>query len=105
MDEEARTLLHQILEAQRDQTELLRKYLPALKTRFRFSLLALLLLMTAVSAGLGLTVWQYRSQKPPTRPTFTLNLPTAPLQTGPTLNVGGGDMSLIADPPKLGGNK
>jgi hypothetical protein len=46
MNDESKQLLTQLVELQKEQTELLRKYLPPLWTRIRFSLLALLLLMT-----------------------------------------------------------
>ena len=77
MDEETNKLLRQLLDSQREQTELLRKHLPPLWTRVRFSLLGLLLLMTLAAAGLGFTVWQIR--KPSGPPTITLSAPMTPL--------------------------
>jgi hypothetical protein len=44
MDDESTKLLGQLVDLQREQTELCRKYLPPLWARIRFSLLALLIL-------------------------------------------------------------
>jgi hypothetical protein len=54
MDDKSTELLSQLLAAQKEQTELLRRYL----WRFRFSLLSLLLLTTATAVGLGVLAYQ-----------------------------------------------
>jgi hypothetical protein len=65
MDEESNKLPREILDLQREQTELLRKHLPPLWTRVRFSLLALLIVMTIVAVGLGIAVFAVRSLTEP----------------------------------------
>lgn len=67
MDEEFKQILRQLVDAQREQTELLRKHVLPLWTRIRFSLLALLLLMTLVAIGSGFTAWAVRSANTPAR--------------------------------------
>jgi hypothetical protein len=62
MDEESRQLLRQLIDAQKEQTELLRKHVLPLWTRIRFSLLGLLVLMTLVAVGVGITALATRSQ-------------------------------------------
>ena len=65
MDEEFKQILRQLVDAHREQTELLRKHVLPLWTRIRFSLLALLLLMTLVAIGSGFTAWAVRSANTP----------------------------------------
>jgi hypothetical protein len=112
MDDESSQLFREMVDLQREQNALLQKYLPPLWTRIRFSLLALLCLMTFVAAGLGFTVLQIRSLKPSMPPTVTLNAPTTTLFSNPppTLNVGGTlnlrqPSQLIIDPTGLGDKK
>jgi hypothetical protein len=62
MDDDSKQLLNQLVTLQSEQNELLRKYLPPLWTRIRFSLLALLTLMTLVAVGLGIVVIAVRSK-------------------------------------------
>ena len=57
MDNEATTLLREILETQRKQNELLEKYLSPL-WKIRFSLLTLLILMTLVAIGFGVNAYR-----------------------------------------------
>ena len=115
MNDESKQLLGQLVELQKEQTELLRKYLPPLWTRIRFSLFALLFLMTFVAAGLGFTVMTIKSLKPSVTTTPTMNVPTGnlfsnPVNSGPTLETVGtfsvGQPSQpIIDPPKLDAKK
>ena len=103
MDDETNKLLRQILDSQKEQTELMRKHLLPLWTRVRFSLLGLLLLMTFVAIGLGFTVWQI--QKPQAPATATLAAPppalflnnSNPPQTwsgSGSVNLNGGSLTL-----------
>jgi hypothetical protein len=64
MDDESKQLLRHLIDAQREQTELLRRHVLPLWTRIRFSLLALLLLMTLMATGIGFTALAIRSTKP-----------------------------------------
>jgi hypothetical protein len=50
--------LHQLVELQKEQNELLRRYL----WRLRFSLLGLLLMTTAIAIGLGFVAYRTRPQ-------------------------------------------
>jgi len=59
MDENTQ-LLRDILTQQKEQTDLLRRHL----TRIRFSLLALLLLMTLVGVSLGTAIYLIRPKTP-----------------------------------------
>jgi hypothetical protein len=81
MDEESKQLLRQLIDAQKEQTELLRKHVLPLWTRIRFSLLGLLVLMTLVAVGVGITAFAIRSQNatvPLPRQTMTrTRIPTA----------------------------
>jgi hypothetical protein len=61
MDDESKLLLRQMINAQKEQTELLRKHVLPLWTRIRFSLLALFVLMTLLATGVGFTVLALRS--------------------------------------------
>jgi hypothetical protein len=61
MDDESNKLLREILDLQREQAELLKKHLPPLWTRVRFSLLTLLILMTLVAVGICFTVVSIRT--------------------------------------------
>jgi hypothetical protein len=65
MDDESKELLRQLLDAQKEQTELLRKHVLPLWTRIRFSLLALFVLMTLMATGVGFTVLAIRSTNAP----------------------------------------
>jgi hypothetical protein len=57
MEDEATKLLRQILDVQKEQTELLRKHLG----RIRFSLRTLLLLLSLVSVALGFLMYEMKS--------------------------------------------
>jgi hypothetical protein len=90
VDDESKQLLRQLVDAQREQTELLRKHALPMWTRIRFSLLALFVLMTLMATGVGFTVWAIRSMKPSTATratgatyTWTLATPSATLQATP----------------------
>ena len=61
MDDESKQLLRQLVDAQKEQTELLRKHVLPLWTRIRSSLLALFVLMTLMATGVGFTVLAVRS--------------------------------------------
>jgi hypothetical protein len=73
MDDESKELLRRMADLQAEQTELLKKYLPSMWRRVRFSLLGLLLLMTLVAGGLGFTMWSVQSLRKPAMPTLTLS--------------------------------
>jgi hypothetical protein len=86
MDDESKQLLRQLVDAQREQTELLRKHALPLWTRIRFSLLALFVLTTLMATGFGFTVLAIRSMtaSSTTRPTgatytWTTSTPSATL--------------------------
>ena len=96
MDEELKQILRQLVDAQREQTELLRKHVLPLWTRIRFSLLALLLLMTVVAIGSGFTVWAVRSANtPPPAPATTVY--TVPPQVAPSVTAKATEWLLRAD--------
>jgi hypothetical protein len=63
MDEESKHLLRQLVDLQQEQLELMRKNVLPLWTRIRFSLLALLALMTVAAVGTGLIALAVRSPK------------------------------------------
>jgi hypothetical protein len=94
MDEESKQLLRQLVNDQKEQTELLRKHILPLWTRIRFSLLALFVLMTLVATGVGFTVVATRSKNSPnpaTTATAVFAQPTATLRINvppPFLDVG-----------------
>jgi hypothetical protein len=67
MDDETNKLLRQLIDLQKEQLELTRKNLLPLWTRICFSLLGLLLLMTLVAIGVGLTGFAVRQQNTPQR--------------------------------------
>jgi hypothetical protein len=110
MDDESRELLRQLIDAQREQTELLRRHVLPLWTRIRFSLLALLVLMTLAATGIGFTVLAIRTTKPsaatpqsaavlrmaPTN-VGTIELWPAPTAVNDTLQIGG-DKPTLASP-------
>lgn len=101
MDDELRELLAQILAVQKDQAELLKKYLPPLWTKIRFSLLTLLMLMTITSIGMGVMVYKSQSS---TAKTTTLVSPPPPWASSGAYQgtpVGGQDRygNLISPPP------
>jgi hypothetical protein len=106
MDDESKELLRLMTQLQAEQTELLKKYLPSMLRRVRFSLLGLLLLMTLVAGGLGFTVWSVRSLRKPAVPTVTLTapagyygpMPAAPSTPTTTLN-GSATLQLFGNPP------
>ena len=66
MDDESKQLLRQLVDAQKEQTELMRKHVLPLWTRIRFSLLALFVLMTLIATGVGFTALAIRSMNAPT---------------------------------------
>ena len=88
MDNESIELLRELIDAQKEQTELLRRHVLPLWTRIRFSLLALFVLMTLMATGVGFTVLAIRSRNAstPARQTATTGwmAPNATLQTTPT---------------------
>jgi hypothetical protein len=96
MDDESNQLLRQLVDAQKEQTELLRKHVLPLWTRIRFSLFALLVLMTVIATGVGFTVLAVRpgNAAAPARSTLATYtwtaFPDATLQAAPngTLDVG-----------------
>jgi hypothetical protein len=65
--------LQELINLQKEQNQLLKKYL----WRFRFSLLFLMLLTTATAVGLGLLV--YQDQRPTATAMPTTTTPTTPL--------------------------
>ena len=79
MDDE---LLRELIRGQKEQTELLRKHLG----RLRFSMRALLLLMTATACGLGYVAYVQRSNNttPTTVSPYVYTWPSG------TINVSGG---------------
>jgi hypothetical protein len=82
MDDESNQILREILNQQKEQTELLRKHL----VRIRFSLRTLLLLLTLVSVGLGMVIYNTNSvQKTPptTTPPPPIFLPARPVVMPP----------------------
>jgi hypothetical protein len=89
MDEKSNELLSQILSAQKEQTELLRRYL----WRFRFSLLSLLLLTTGTAVGLGALAYQNHKQSAATV------VPTA--ATGTIWTGSSGTLQLYSAPPTV----
>jgi hypothetical protein len=91
MDDESKLLLRQMINAQKEQTELLRKHVLPLWTRIRFSLLALFVLMTLLATGVGFTVLALRSMNAstPAGPTgatytWTTTTPNGTLQAAPS---------------------
>jgi hypothetical protein len=61
MDDESKELLRQLVDAQRAQTEMLRKHVLPLWTRIRFSLLMIFIVMTVMALGVGFTSRRIRS--------------------------------------------
>jgi hypothetical protein len=88
MDDESKQLLRQLVDAQREQTELLRKHVLPLWTRIRFSLLALFVLMTLMATGVGFTALVIRTKNAqtaaPQTATATFMAPSGTLQLSPT---------------------
>jgi hypothetical protein len=78
MDDKSKELLRQLIGAQKEQTELLRKHVLPLWTRIRFSLVALFVLMTLMATGVGFTVLAIRSMSASTATpaTITATWPT-----------------------------
>lgn len=62
MDEESKQLLRQLIDLQKEHLELVRKNLLPLSTRIRFSMLALLVLMTVMGVALGIITFVTRLQ-------------------------------------------
>jgi hypothetical protein len=91
MDEESKDLLRRLTNLQSEQNEILRKYLPPLWTRIRFSLLTLLILMTITSLGMGVIVYKFSSITAKT----TMATPTFPPGAQVTIRP-----KLISDPPR-----
>lgn len=80
MDDESKQMLREILELQREQTELLRTYLLPPWLRMRFSVRGLLILMTIVAVILGIMVFANRPRIkkapiPPPSPVFSSDDP------------------------------
>lgn len=68
-------LLRELIDLQKEENQLLKKYL----WRLRFSLLSLLLLTTATAIGLGFLVYEKQAKivlPAPTAPTTSTNAPT-----------------------------
>jgi hypothetical protein len=88
MDDDSKELLRQLIDAQKEQTELLRRHVHPLWTRIRFSLLALFVLMTLMATGVGFTALAIRSRNTSTpatqSATVTFTAPDATLQLSPT---------------------
>ena len=98
MDDEVKNLLRQILLVQQEQAAVIKRYLPPLWTKIRFSLLALLLAMTATAIGMGLVVYSSSNSKtiPPVvpAPSVIFPPPTSPQGT----QFGPGKPKLISPP-------
>ena len=94
MNDESTELLRQLIDAQKEQTELLRKHVLPLWTRIRFSLLMLLLMMTLMSVGLGVTLMAVRS-KNATTPAQVTALPPGWQPLVPPRNT----TSILVGPP------
>lgn len=75
--------LQQLIDLQKEQNALLKKYL----WRLRFSLLTLLLLTTGTAIGLGALTYSLRSPPAPTAPTATATLQFIPQQGSTTLQL------------------
>ena len=78
--------LQELIELQKEQNQLLKKHL----TRIRFSLWALLVLMTLTGVGLGMGVYL-------TRPKPTAFLP--PLPNSYLMPLPSGTLNLVSPPP------
>ena len=91
MDDKSTELLGQILATQKEQTELLRRYL----WRFRFSLLSLLLLTTATAVGLGVLAYQNHKQAAVAVPSPAVS------GTISTWSAPSGTLQLYSAPPTL----
>jgi hypothetical protein len=79
-------LLRELIDLQKEENQLLKKYL----WRLRFSLLSLLLLTTATAVGLGFLVYEQKTkvtkvtQPAPTTPTGVYSVWSAPTPTLPS---------------------
>ena len=84
MDDEVTSLLRQILFVQQEQAAIIKRYLPPLWTKIRFSLLGLLLAMTATAIGMGLVVYSSSSRKavPPVIPSAGALFPPTTVPQG-----------------------
>jgi|tagenome__1003787_1003787.scaffolds.fasta_scaffold20516814_2 hypothetical protein len=73
MDDDVRDLLRQILIVQQEQAAILKRYLPPLWTRIRFTLFGLFVVTTVVAIGMGLVVSRLNSSRaiPAVRPSLT----------------------------------
>jgi hypothetical protein len=58
MDDEVKQLLRELLLVQKEQAAIIKRYLPPLWTRIRFSMLTLLLLMTITAIGMGVIAYK-----------------------------------------------
>jgi len=70
MDEESKLLLREIRDLQKQQLELLRAWLPPPLLRARFSLRALLIVLTLAAIIMGTIAFLNRSQGNAKRPTI-----------------------------------
>jgi hypothetical protein len=87
--------LQELINLQREQNQLLKKYL----WRFRFSLLTLLLLMTITAAGLGFLVYQDRARSKATRPPAAAAAGTFFIRPSQgSLSITTDEMVLLGDP-------
>jgi hypothetical protein len=82
MDDDSRELLRQILAVQSEQAELLKKYLPPLWTKVRFSLLTLLLAMTGIAVALGALFYKLDHSAATTTTIAPASPPMAPVGPG-----------------------
>ena len=98
MDDESKQLLRQLVSLQQEQLELTRKSLLPLWTRIRFSLLALLALMTVAAVGFGLIALAVRAPRPVTRVAPPPAVPPIADPFGPS-TVERSDPAM-ADPPR-----
>src|SRR3954462_3406250 len=73
MDDDVKNLLRQILIVQQEQAAILKRYLPPLWTRIRFTLFGLFVVRGVVAIGMGLVVSGWNSSRgiPAVRPSLT----------------------------------
>jgi hypothetical protein len=100
MDDESKELLRQILLVQREQAAIIKTYLPPLWTKVRFSLLALLVVMTITAIGMGLTAYRIRSGNRPTViPAATAGVVSVSPAVRPGTEVRPGQTIFVLPPP------
>ena len=100
MDDETNKLLRQILIVQQEQAAVIKRYLPPLWTKVRFSLLTLLVVMTITAIGMGLTAYRFRSGNTPTViPATPAGVISASPAMRPGTEVRPGQTILVLPPP------